>query len=115
MNPNEYQRQAQQYALFPLDDSGWDYLLSAIPEEVGEFSSIFAKAARKGRGRNLTAEEKANASSEIGDILWDLGMACKLLDTTLGAVMAHNLNKLEERKRNNVIEGSGESIQERLA
>lgn len=101
--------------MFPLDDSGWDYLLSAIPEEVGEFSSIFAKCARKGRGRNLTLQEREKAASEIGDILWDLGLACKLLGTSLGTVMAHNLNKLEERKRTNTIQGSGESVAERLA
>lgn len=113
MLANDYQNQARQYAVFPLEDSGWDYLLSALPEEVGEFSSIFAKVARKGRGRALTDEERKHALKEIGDIQWMLALSAHLLSSSLGTVMSNNLNKLEERKRHNVIEGSGESVAER--
>lgn len=115
MNANDYQQQAQKYAVFPLEDSGWDYLLSALPEEIGEFSSIFAKAARQGRGRGLTDQERAHAIKELGDIQWMLALSAKLLSASLGTVMSDNLNKLEERKRNNVIQGSGETVGERLA
>lgn len=82
---------------------------------MGEYSSIWAKAARKGRGRNLTPEEREHAIKELGDITWMLAVSAKLLNTTLATVMSRNLNKLEERKRTNTIEGSGESVAERLA
>lgn len=113
MNGQEYQNLAQQYALFPLDNSGWDYLLSSLPEELGEFSAIFAKNARKGRGRVLTEEQRKQALSELGDLCWNIALACKLLDSNLSAVMNNNINKLEERKRAGVIEGNGETIGER--
>lgn len=101
--------------MFPLDDSGWDYLLSALSEENGELQSIFAKNARKGHGRTLTAEQREHAIKELGDIQWMLALCAKLLDVSLAQVMAGNINKLEERKRTNTIEGSGESVAERLA
>lgn len=105
---NEYQSVALQTALFPLDDSGWDYLLSAIPEEVGEFSAIFAKAARNGRGRKLTTVEKGRAIKELGDILWNLALAARVLDVSLGAVAVDNIMKLESRRQRGRIEGSGD-------
>lgn len=113
MNGLQFQNLAQQYALFPLDNSGWDYILSALPEELGEFSAIFAKNARKGKGRLLTEDQRKQALSEIGDICWNLALACRLLGSDLSAVMNNNINKLEERKRANVIEGSGESVEAR--
>lgn len=115
MQANQYQNEAQQFAVFPLDNSGWDYILSALPEELGEFSSIFAKCARKGRGRSLTEEERQRAISELGDLCWGVALAAKLLGTTLDNVFSYNLNKLEERKRTNTIEGNGETVAERKA
>lgn len=109
MEANEYQKQAQQYAVFPLDDSGWDYILSALPEELGEFSSIFAKAARKGHGRSLSPEELKLAKAELGDLCWGIALAAKLLGTDLNTIMNNNLNKLEGRKARGVIEGSGDT------
>lgn len=114
MNGLTYTNEAQQYALFPLDNSGWDYLLSALPEELGEFSAIFAKNARKGNGRVLSEVQRKQALSELGDICWNLSLASKLLGSDLGAVMNNNINKLEERRRHNVIEGNGEEINDRL-
>lgn len=113
MHANEYQQQAQTYAVFPLEDSGWDYLLSALSEENGEFQSIFAKCARNGRERNLTPEERGHAIKELGDLCWMIALSAKLLGTSLADVLSNNLNKLEERKRHGVIEGKGESVSAR--
>lgn len=113
MNGQTYTNEAQQYALFPLDNSGWDYLLSSLPEELGEFSAIFAKNARKGNGRVLSEEQRKQALSELGDLCWNIALASKLLGSNLGAVMNNNINKLEERRRHNVIEGNGETIEAR--
>ena len=113
MQANQYQNEAQMFAVFPLDNSGWDYILSALPEELGEFSSIFAKAARKGQGRALTPEQHKQAVSELGDLCWGVALAAKLLGVSLDTVLANNLNKLEERKRTNTIDGSGETVEER--
>lgn len=104
---NDYANEAARTAVFPID-TGWDYLLSSLPEEVGEFSSIFAKAARKGQGRNLTPEEHKNAVSELGDIAWNLALCARQLGVTLEVVCQGNLDKLESRARRGVIQGSGD-------
>lgn len=108
MELNTYGNEAARTALFPID-TGWDYLLSSIPEEVGEFSAIFAKAARAGRGRNLTDDERARAIKELGDIQWNVALAARQLETTLENVAQTNLNKLADRARRNRIEGTGDN------
>lgn len=108
MELNTYANEAARTAIFPID-TGWDYLLSSLPEEVGEFSSIFAKAARNGRGRQLSPEEKLRAKAELGDILWNVALIARQLDTTLEAVAARNLNKLAYRATRGRIEGNGDN------
>jgi NTP pyrophosphatase (non-canonical NTP hydrolase) len=105
---NSYASEAARTAVFPID-TGWDYLLSSLPEEVGEFSSIFAKAARKGQGRKLTPEQHASAVSELGDILWNVALCARQLEVSLEAVAQKNLNKLADRSKRGVIVGSGDS------
>ena len=108
MELNTYGNEAARTAVFPID-TGFDYLLSSLPEEVGEFSSIFAKAARNGRARNLTTEERDRAKAELGDILWNVALIARQLDTTLESVAQYNLNKLESRRTRGRIEGNGDN------
>ena len=107
MELNKYASEAARTAVFPID-TGWDYLLSALPEEVGEFSSIFAKAARKGQGRILSKEEHHNAVKELGDILWNVSLCARQLGVSLDSVAIANLNKLHDRAQRNVIVGVGD-------
>ena len=169
MNGREYQNAARQYALFPLNNSGWDYLLSALPEELGELwevidtddtkailseagditwnlalmshllgselgsetpdghlcsdpvvavgklSGIFAKTARKGHGRSLTSEQREEVISWIASLLCYIDTLAYQCKSSLSAVFNYNINKLEERRRTNTIEGSGETVEERRA
>lgn len=106
MEINYYAAEAARTAVFPID-TGWDYLLSSLPEEVGEFSSIFAKAARKGNGRTLTKDEHKLAVSELGDIFWNLALCARQLGVSLDSVALANLNKLHDRAQRNKIIGEG--------
>lgn len=115
MELNAYMNAARQFAVFPLDNSGLDYLASSIPEETGELSGVLAKAVRRGQGRNLTEEQRAQVLSEAGDLLWNISVLCYVLGSDLNSVAHKNINKLEERKRTGTIEGRGESVAERLA
>lgn len=108
MQLNEYMNEAARTASWPID-KGWDYLLSALPEEVGEFSGIFAKNVRKGFGRNLSAEHRQLAIKELGDILWNVALAARELETTLESVAQANLNKLADRASRGTIIGEGDS------
>lgn len=107
MQLNEYGNEAARTAIFSID-TGWDYLLSSLPEELGEFSSIFAKAARKGQGRNLTPEQLQAAKLELGDLLWNVALCARQLGTNLESVAQANLNKLADRAARNKIEGAGD-------
>lgn len=108
MELNAYGNEAARTAIFPID-TGWDYLLSSIPEEVGEFSGVFSKAVRAGRGRNLTPDEKLRAKKELGDILWNVALAARQLETNLETIAQMNLNKLADRATRGRIEGSGDN------
>ncbi|MHA7210816.1 MazG nucleotide pyrophosphohydrolase domain-containing protein [Arthrobacter sp. MDT1-65] len=108
MELNTYGNEAARTAVFPID-TGFDYLLSSLPEEVGEFSAIFAKAARNGRARNLSPEERDKAKAELGDILWNVALIARQLDTNLETIAQHNLNKLADRAARNRIEGNGDN------
>lgn len=113
MELNTYMNKAREYAIFPLDNSGLDYLASSIPEETGEFSGILAKAVRNGRGRDLTPEERERALGELSDLLWNVAVAAYVLGSSLDTVASKNLNKLEARRGAGKIEGNGETLGER--
>jgi NTP pyrophosphatase (non-canonical NTP hydrolase) len=108
MELNAYGNEAARTALFPIS-TGWDYLLSSIPEEVGEFSAIFAKAARAGRERQLTTDELFRAKAELGDILWNVALAARQLGTNLETIAQGNLNKLADRATRGQLEGYGDN------
>lgn len=107
MELNSYQNEAARTAIFPID-KGWDYLLCSLPEELGEFLSIFAKAARKGRAQQLTPAEKEAAAYELGDLFWNVALAARQLGLSLEVIAAMNLNKLNSREKRGVIEGEGD-------
>lgn len=127
MEFNQYQEKALEFALFdtkpalkdhlgvanPWDSTAIDYALSALPEEVGELSGIFAKARRKGQGRALSAQQVSHLFSELGDVLWNLSLIAHLYGIDLENVALYNVAKLENRKMHGKIEGSGEKIEDR--
>lgn len=86
-----YQAQAKRYATFKDPH----YPLLAVGEEVGELQGLFAKQLRK--YGNLEGICKATASSEIGDVLWNLALIADMLGIKLGDCAGGNLIKLHER------------------
>lgn len=107
MELNFYQNEAARTAIYPID-KGLDYLLCSLGEELGEFLSIFAKAARKGRAQQLTPAEKKAAAYELGDLLWNVALTARELGLPLEVIAAMNLNKVNSRKERGVIEGEGD-------
>ena len=71
MRFEEYAEQAVTTAL--PSALSFDYLTTALVGEVGELSSIFAKAIRD-NNFELTEDDRLNALKEIGDVLWYLAL-----------------------------------------
>lgn len=91
--------------------------------EVGEFASKCAKHIREGHAEiglnefdfigDITLVEVNAAYDELqkeaGDILWQLSGLCSVMGWNLDDVARQNLDKLADRKRRSVIDGSGDN------
>lgn len=107
MDFNQYQFRTSFTAKYP-QDRAIEYLVLGLASEAGEVAGKFKKIIRDDKGR-FTELNKESLAAEIGDVLWYCAQLAKQLDTTLGAIAANNLKKLESRNERGVIGGSGDS------
>lgn len=104
-----YQELAVSYAQFPLDFRGLAYTTLALSEEIGEFNSIFARVVRQGRNfTEITVEEHARATKELGDIMWNVAATAYILGYSLEELQEQNISKVQDRAQRGVIEGRGD-------
>lgn len=102
MKLSEYQEKAMQTR---LPTAGLEYMWFNLPGEVGELTSLMAKAYRDG-GDTITLEEKIK--KELGDILWTLTGLISCYQWKLEDIAQMNLDKLAKRKEDNTLQGSGD-------
>lgn len=97
---DEYQEDAATYAIYkdPM------YPVLGLAEEAGEVCGKFAKAVRVG-----AEVDREVIAKELGDVLWNVAMIANELELNLSDIAIGNLWKLEDRKRRNVIAGSGDN------
>jgi NTP pyrophosphatase (non-canonical NTP hydrolase) len=107
---NDYQEKAWSYALPTAKESS--YLFPGIAAEVGELCGVQAKYVRD----NPTSvdmfswENRQEAlKKELGDILWFVAGIASNYYWKLEDIAQMNINKLEDRKQRNVIQGSGDN------
>lgn len=97
MDANEYQQLAMRTAVSPSSPANApeERLLNAALGLCGE-GGEFADTIKKWRfhGHQL---DTAHLRKELGDIAWYVALACEALGTTLGQVMAENVEKLRQR------------------
>ena len=103
MNFNAYQKQAMGFRLKSADPI---YALLNLAGEVGELTSLEAKARRD--GVKDFAAFKTNVKKELGDILWCVAAVAADYNLTLEEVAEGNINKLTGRKAAGTIQGSGD-------
>lgn len=121
MTPNEYQEQAHTFACYekPISyenvggqmithELDWTYPALGLAEEAGEVVGKFAKAVRDESG-NISGERREAIKKELGDVCWFVAELSTLLGFKLEEVMQHNIDKLTDRKKRNVISGSGDN------
>lgn len=107
---NDYQEKAWSYALPSAKDIS--YLFLGLTGEVGELCSAQAKWIRDNpttTDSELWEKKQEMLKKELGDILWFVAGIARNYYWNLEDIAQMNLNKLEDRKNRNVIQGSGDN------
>ena len=99
---DEYQVQASELR---LPSATPDYAVLGLVGEVGELFGLMAKAVRDGR----KFDHEQNVKKELGDILWFVSAIAEDNGFTLEEIARSNINKLQDRKSRNVLQGSGDN------
>jgi NTP pyrophosphatase (non-canonical NTP hydrolase) len=108
MTLREYQRLARKMAFYKRADGCFFQLVLGLCSEVGEV----AGKAKKLYWENPQAFDKVAQKAlqaEFGDVLWMLAACCSELNMSLEDVARANLQKLVDRKKRGVLEGSGDN------
>ena len=101
-----YQKVALTTAIYPREQA-IIYPTLGLTGEAGEVANKVKKIIRDGsdsKDEKLVSEIKA----EIGDCLWYIAVLANDFDIKLSDIANTNLIKLENRKENNTIRGSGD-------
>lgn len=100
-----YQEFTRSTAIYPKDKN-IEYLILGLVSESGEVAGVLKKYIRDG----FTKEElKEKLIAELGDCFWYLARLCdEVLEMNMEEVMELNQKKLEDRKKRDVIKGSGD-------
>ena len=126
MNALEYQDKAHDFASYG-DNAMYPAL--GLAEEAGEVCGKIAKFIRHNNGMTpqdaeessspLTRDEvtrfRAALMSELSDVVWMVAEIATLNGLDLDKIMEYNIVKLTERKSKGLIDGSGDTIEERTA
>lgn len=129
MHINEYQRKAHTFASY---GGNVMYPALGLAEEAGEAAGKIAKFIRKHDGRaprcgtlppnapasGMYGDEfkfRADLVCELGDVCWMVAELATMFDIPLSTILNRNIEKLNERKKLNLIDGSGDTIAERIA
>lgn len=121
MNANSYQEAAHEFASY--GDKMYPYL--GLAEEAGEVCGKAAKFIRHTHGLSPHCEleyalkkekdkYRDDIRSELSDVLWMVAEIATLNGLTLEGIMDHSIDKLRKRKQLGVIDGSGDTDEERI-
>ena len=104
---NEYQRKALKTAVYGKD-SKINYPILGLVGEAGELANKYKKVLRDDGGV-LSDTKKEELIMELSDVLWYCAALAQDLDTDLNTIANRNIEKLLDRKKRNVIQGSGDN------
>jgi NTP pyrophosphatase (non-canonical NTP hydrolase) len=102
----DYQQEALSTAVYPGRGDNLIYPTLGLTGEAGEVAEEIKKMLRDDGG-DLTLERRARIIAELGDVLWYVTALADELGTSLAAVAAGNLEKLNRRRANGTIQGAG--------
>lgn len=114
MNFKQYQEAACDTAI----NNSMDHLGFGLVEEAGEVAGIFKRYHRgddlyrsdRGWGHitELSLYAKDKLKAELGDVLWHIAVLADSFGFDLEDVARANLDKLQRRRANNTVMGSGD-------
>ena len=81
-----------------------EYLALGLTSEAGEVAGKIKKYIRDG-----TALDHDAVVAELGDVLWYIAQFASAFDIYLSDIAEENVNKLKDRQKRNVIQGSGDN------
>ena len=126
MNATEYQAKAHDFASYGENPM---YPALGLSEEAGEVCGKIAKFIRHNNGMTPQDAEKSSSPimrdevakfrtalmSELSDVMWMVAEIATLNGLGLDEIMEYNIVKLTERRNKGLIDGSGDTIEERMA
>ena len=98
-----YQKVAKTTAIYPREQA-IIYPSLGLTGEAGEVANKVKKIIRDGTNQNIIQE----ISNEIGDCLWYVAVLADDIGCKLSDIANNNLIKLENRKKNGTLHGSGD-------
>lgn len=107
MTFNDYQKECEKTAIFPVDNS-IPYLSLALCEEAGECAGKIKKILRDKKGVFTEDDYKAIAL-EIGDVLYYAASLSRIIGYSFDKVADMNLEKIFRRLNNGTLHGSGDN------
>lgn len=107
MKASDYQLWTDRTALYPKD-AGIIYTTIGLANEAGECLGVVKKMMRDD-GNVLTEEKRIKLIAELGDVFWYGARMCTELGISMEDVFEMNMEKLEDRLKRNVIQGSGDN------
>ena len=105
---NRYQEEAWETAIYPAKGDNLYYPALGLAGEAGEVCNKVKKIMRDQDGVP-TLEQKQEIAKELGDVLWYLATLATELNSHLGCIAGDNLMKLADRKKRNMLGGSGDN------
>lgn len=107
MTFEEYQKQATATAIYG-EGAKINYPILGLVGEAGEIANKYKKVLRDDGGK-LSHEKHTALVDELGDVLWYCAALANDLGVDLADVALLNIIKLEKRKKNGTIQGSGDN------
>ena len=104
---SQYQAKAKETAIYPKDKA-LEYLALGLTGEAGEVANKIKKVIRDGISADVDFSSDS-VMQELGDVLWYLAMLATELGYSLDTIADNNLWKLANRKKRNVLGGSGDN------
>lgn len=104
MNIKEYLLLTRETAIYPKT-TFLEYLTLGLASEAGEVSGVVKKYIRQDFSLE-NAQEKL--VKELGDVLWYWARLCDELGLNPEDIMEQNIQKLQQRKINQTLQGDGD-------
>lgn len=112
MTFDEYQKQAlttaytdPKYVDTLMDKTIW---AMGVSGEAGEVIEKWKKIVAYQDGK-ISKDDLEGLKKELGDVVWYVAVLANSLGLSFEEVMQHNVNKLKDRKKRQVIKGRGDN------